>query len=206
MIIRRSFKFCAAHIVRNCTSKRCSSSLHGHNYVVEVFISANKLDNAGMILDFGIFKNEIADFIDGFDHGYHFWNLESQEIQKFIHQNSARYIALSHNPSAENYALLFLYFIDKIIGAMSFGNDEGEIKVLSVRVHETDHGYAEAFRSDLEDRNFTQNLSLDSIEFSPAIQEEWKDKEMMQKLKNYYTSTLAKKPFIYTRPTQQVQK
>ncbi len=206
MIIRRSFKFCAAHIVRNCTSKRCSSSLHGHNYVVEIFVSANKLDNAGMILDFGIFKNEIADFIDGFDHGYHFWKLENKELQDFVYQNSARHIALSHNPSAENYALLFLYFIDKIIGATSFGNNEGEIKVQSVRVHETDHGYAEAFRTDLENENFMQNLNLDSIEFSKAITQEWKDEKMMQKLKDFYASSLAKKPFVYTRPTQQIQK
>ncbi|STP11883.1 6-pyruvoyl tetrahydrobiopterin synthase [Helicobacter mustelae] len=56
MIIRRSFSFCAAHIVRNCTSLRCSRSLHGHNYKVEIFLKADRLDNAGMILDFGIFK------------------------------------------------------------------------------------------------------------------------------------------------------
>lgn len=208
MIIRRSFRFCAAHVVRNCTSRRCSSSLHGHNYLVEIFVSADSLDNAGMILDFGIFKNEIADFIDGFDHGHHIWDRESQDMQKFVQENFARYVFLDRNPSAENYALIFLFFITKFIEATSFGNNEGKICVESVRVHETDHGYAEAFKSDLDNPRFCEGLSLDSVTFSQAILEEWKDKQMMQKLRLYFDaiskSAESTKPFVYLRPLQQI--
>ena len=205
MIIRRSFNFCAAHIVRNCTSGRCSKNLHGHNYLVEIFVSANHLDSAGMILDFGIFKNQIADFIDGFDHAHHLWNLEDQKIIDFATHISERYVILSHNPSAESYALLFLFFITKFLQAMHLGNNEGELVLESVRIHETDHGYAEAFRQDLENQLLMKNISLDSIYFSSMIQKEWKDPQMLEKLKSYHQNPTTIKPFIYQTPPHQVK-
>ncbi|PAF50564.1 6-pyruvoyl tetrahydropterin synthase family protein [Helicobacter sp. 13S00477-4] len=204
MVIRRSFGFCASHIVRNCTSKRCSNSIHGHNYKVEIFINANTLDNGGMILDFGIFKNQIADFIDGFDHAHHFWNQETPDFINFIEKNSARYVKLSLNPSAENYALLLLFYIDKILKATQFNNAEGNVKVTSVRVHETEHGYAEAFKEDLENPNFMQHIHLDSIEFSAQIQSEWKDPNMFYKLKSYEKNPKTK-PFNNPIPIHQVK-
>ncbi|WP_104697655.1 MULTISPECIES: 6-pyruvoyl trahydropterin synthase family protein [unclassified Helicobacter] len=203
MIIRRMFKFCAAHIVRNCYSQRCSRSLHGHNYQVEIFVKSDKLDNAGMVLDFGIFKNQIADFIDSFDHSYHFWDKEKKDFQDFILKHSERYVILKFNPSAESYALLFLFFIDKFIGAMDLGNSEGRIVVDSVRVHETDHGYAQAFQEDLQNPHLTQNLSLDSITFSQAILEEWRDKQMLEKLRQFNEGRIPK-PFNYPMPIQQI--
>ena len=59
MIIRKKFKFEGAHIVRNCSTKRCKTSIHGHSYKVEVFFTSNKLDNGFMILDFGLTKKHI---------------------------------------------------------------------------------------------------------------------------------------------------
>jgi 6-pyruvoyltetrahydropterin/6-carboxytetrahydropterin synthase len=47
MIIRKQFKFEGAHIVRNCTTRRCKKSIHGHSYVVEVFFTSNKLYDFG---------------------------------------------------------------------------------------------------------------------------------------------------------------
>ncbi|PAF47693.1 hypothetical protein BKH41_07330 [Helicobacter sp. 12S02232-10] len=204
MVIRRSFGFCASHIVRNCTSKRCSTSIHGHNYKVEIFVGADSLDSAGMILDFGIFKNQIADFIDGFDHAHHFWDKEEPDFIDFILKNSARYIRLSLNPSAENYALILLFYIDKILGATEFGNSEGAIKVTSVRIHETDHGYAEAFREDLNNPNFMKHISLDSVEFSEQIRLEWRDSDMLEKLKAYDCHSLQK-PFKNPLPLHQIK-
>ncbi|PAF41774.1 6-carboxytetrahydropterin synthase [Helicobacter sp. 11S02596-1] len=219
MVIRRLFGFCASHMVRNCTSKRCSTSIHGHNYKVEVFIGARSLDRAGMVLDFGIFKNQIADFIDGFDHAHHFWDQEDPDFIDFILKNSARYVKLSVNPSAENYALLLLFFIDKILQATEFNNAEGDINVTSVRVHETDHGYAEAFREDLENPDLMGHIHLDSVVFSEEILSEWKDAKMFEKLKTYHrnicenpakshknpTANHTLKPFINPTPPLQIQ-
>ena len=81
-------------------------------------------------------------------------------------------------PSAEGYALLFLFVIDKIIANAHFVNGEGNVRLNSVRVHETQSGYAEAFREDLALVDFT----LDDILFSYGIKDEWKDKEWWDKL------------------------
>ena len=75
------------------------------------------------------------------------------------------------SPSAEGYALLFLYLIDKILQNTEHKNGEGNVRLSSVRVHETATGYAEAFREDLKLVNF----NIHDIRFSEAIREEWKD-------------------------------
>ena len=52
MVIRKLFKFEGAHIVRNCSSHRCRENIHGHSYIVEVFITSDKLDRGYMVMDF----------------------------------------------------------------------------------------------------------------------------------------------------------
>ncbi|MFR6543952.1 MAG: 6-pyruvoyl trahydropterin synthase family protein, partial [Butyricimonas virosa] len=52
MLIRKLFKFEGAHIVRNCSSHRCRENIHGHSYIVEVFITSDKLDRGYMVIDF----------------------------------------------------------------------------------------------------------------------------------------------------------
>ena len=46
MIIRKEFRVESAHIVRNCTSERCSHSIPGHSAVIKVFLEGNKPENA----------------------------------------------------------------------------------------------------------------------------------------------------------------
>lgn len=172
MIIRKLFKFEGAHKVFNCTSKRCSYSNHGHSYKVELFFSAKGLDNGQMLVDFGLFKNTIKDFIDSFDHSYSMWNKMPEQEKRIQKLYSDRWIDMPCSPSAESYALMFLFVIDKIIKSTEFRNGEQEPVITSVRVHETDTGYAEAFREDLEWVDYT----LRNIEFSQGIQEEWGNK------------------------------
>ena len=205
MIIRKKFKFEAAHIVRNCSSERCKFSLHGHSYVVEVFFSSNVLDNGGMIMDFGLTKGIVKDLIDAFDHCYQYWNKESKNFVDFIHENSARWIEMPVSPSAENYSIMFLYIIDKFINAIEFANGEGKVTVESVRVHETDTGYAESFQADLKNSDFVKDLSLESIKFSDQVKNEWIDPTMYDKLIAYENSVGLVKPFEMKPVVQQVK-
>ena len=64
MRIRKEFRVESAHIVRNCTSHRCSHSIHGHSAVIELIFEGDRLDNAGMLYDFGLMKGSIKEFID----------------------------------------------------------------------------------------------------------------------------------------------
>jgi len=171
MIIRKLYKFEGAHIVRDCSSERCSKSVHGHSYIVEVFLTSDKLDNGNMIMDFGLMKGNINTLIDSFDHALSIWNKESLSYKDDQKQWSDRYIIMPVSPSAEQYSLMFLFIIDKIIKNTVFNNGEGKVEVHSVRVHETTTGYAEAFQEDLK----WVNYDLEDIIFSDGIKEEWKD-------------------------------
>ena len=171
MIIRKLYKYEGAHRVIRCSTKRCAYTDHGHSYTVEVFLSASGLDNGQMIVDFGLLKSHIKTFIDSFDHTYAMWNQLDEDFKDFHKKHSDRWIELPCSPSAESSALLFLFVIDKIISATKFVNGEKVPQVVSVRVHETDTGYAEAFREDLS----WVNYRLRDIKFSDGIKEEWYD-------------------------------
>lgn len=177
MIIRKKFNFEAAHIVRNCTSKRCRENIHGHSYEVEVFLKSNKLDNGFMVMDF-ILLQDVREFIHSFDHSYTLWTGESDEVKNAIRSINTRIAEIPVSPSAEGYALLFFFIIDKIIASTLFNNGEQNVTLNSVRVHETHSGYAEAFREDLSLINF----EVQNIFFSAGIQQEWKNAQWWSRL------------------------
>lgn len=177
MIIRKLFKFEGAHIVRNCSSHRCRENIHGHSYLVEVFISSDKLDKGYMVMDF-VLLDKVKELIDSFDHSYSLWNVEDNELKEFVYKYNSRVAEIPVSPSAEGYALMFLYIIDKIIENTNKQNEEGNVILSSVRVHETSTGYAEAFREDLKLVDF----KLKDILFSDAIMSEWGEPEWWNEL------------------------
>jgi 6-pyruvoyltetrahydropterin/6-carboxytetrahydropterin synthase len=170
MIIRKLFKFEGAHIVRGCTSVRCRENIHGHSYIVEVFVTANKLDDGYMVMDFARLS-KIKELVDSFDHSYILWDKEDKEFKDFVYKYNKRVVEIPVSPSAEGFALLFLKLSDTIINNMERVNGEGDVQISSVRVHETATGYAEAFRSDLDMVKFSET----DVIYSDAIKEEWKE-------------------------------
>ena len=180
MIIRKLFKFEGAHIVRDCSSQRCSTSIHGHSYVVEIFLTARGLDNGQMIVDFGLLKTTIKDIVDSFDHAWSYWNRESEDFRAFVRKESARWIEMPVSPSAEMYSLMFFFILDKVIQNTEFNNGEKGVRLHSVRVHETETGYAESFRDDLVEQ---WNYTLNDIKFSEQVCKEWTNPYMWEMLK-----------------------
>ena len=176
MKIRKLYRIESAHIVRNAISQRCSHNYHGHSGIIEVFLKANGLDNAGMIYDFGAFKKTIGSFIDMFDHSVNLFKEDNKESIDFFTRNNERYVILPCNPSAENYSLLFKDCINEIIKYSKFTNNEKSVYCSGVRYHETATGYAE---SDEEDR---ATYSLKDIEFSEQTLKE-ASKEILQIIK-----------------------
>jgi len=148
MIIRKLFKFENAHIVRNCPTQRCSKSLHGHSYMVEVLLESNYLDNGQMVYDFGLMKLYIKDIIDSFDHAVTLWSGDSQGYINDLKKYSSRWIVIPVNPSAEQFSRVFFVIIDKIMQLTTLNNNEKEVKLQSIIVHETQTGYAQCFRED----------------------------------------------------------
>ena len=135
-----------------------------------------------MVMDF-VLLDKVKELVDSFDHTYSLWQEESDDLKTFIYKYNRRVAEIPVSPSAEGYALLLLYLIDKILQNTEHKNGEGNVRLSSVRVHETATGYAEAFREDLKLVNF----NIHDIRFSEAIREEWKDElwwEEMKKDKN----------------------
>ena len=153
MLIRKQFKFEGAHIVRNCSSQRCRENIHGHSYIVEVFITSDKLDDGYMVMDF-CRLDKVKEFIESFDHSYSLWQNESPDLKTFVYRYNRRVAEIPVSPSAEGYALLFTYVI------------------------ETATGYAEAFQEDLKLARF----QLKDIHFSEGIVAEWKSTDWWDKL------------------------
>ena len=49
-------RFAAAHNLRNFYGK--CEDLHGHNWKVEVYVVSDRLDEAGLVVDFGVIKEK----------------------------------------------------------------------------------------------------------------------------------------------------
>ena len=111
--VYKEVEFAASHFLREYHGK--CEHLHGHNYVVRVYVSADELDGEGMVYDFVRLKqmmNEV--FYERFDHKH------LNEIPPFD----------EINPSAENIAT----WIGEQMGGLL---DDGRVRVTEVRVWET---------------------------------------------------------------------
>ncbi|MFH1288956.1 MAG: 6-carboxytetrahydropterin synthase QueD, partial [bacterium] len=84
--------FSAAHYLKGYEGK--CSSLHGHNWMVEISVLAEKIDSLGMGIDFYILKGESEKILKELDHKnlndipyFKEENPSSENIARFIYQN-----------------------------------------------------------------------------------------------------------------------
>lgn len=188
MRIRKLFKFENAHIVRNCSSDRCKHSIHGHSYKVELILEANALDNGQMVYDFGLLKGHIADLIDSFDHAIAFWDKDAADYIEAVKRFSARWVQLPVSPSAEQFSRVIFFWADAILRNTQMQNQEGNVSVYSVIVHETATGYAQCFAADVGNAKMGA-LNLSNFAFSSEVQKGWSDPALWNKL-------VARTPFV----------
>ncbi|RUM44641.1 MAG: 6-carboxytetrahydropterin synthase QueD [Hydrogenimonas sp.] len=181
MIIRKLYKFENAHIVRGCTSRRCSRSIHGHSYKVELLFTAPSLDRGQMVYDFGLTKGMIKDFIDAFDHAITLWSDDDPNYLADMKKWSERWVELPVNPSAEQFARTFFLLIDRVLEQTDMMNGESDVTLDSVIVHETETGYAQADRNDAYNRDMGA-IKLDKIIFSEQVKAEWHNPKMFEEL------------------------
>ena len=201
MLIRKKFSFENAHVVRNCTSDRCSRSIHGHSYKVEVLLEAHALDNGQMIYDFGLMKGTIKDIIDSFDHAIAFWDKDDAGYIESCKTYSARWISLPVSPSAEQFSRLIFVLVDAILHNTVMNNNEPEVTLHSIIVHETETGYAQAFRADASNPRMGL-IPLEQIVFSDQVRSEWHDPQMYHKVLNHehFVNPQARQQVIVDQP------
>jgi 6-pyruvoyltetrahydropterin/6-carboxytetrahydropterin synthase len=81
--------FSSAHNLRQYRGK--CEELHGHNWKVEVVVCSDKLDKAGMLMDFKYLKRQLNNILESLDHKY----LNNLKVFKKLNptsENIARYI------------------------------------------------------------------------------------------------------------------
>lgn len=184
MLIRKLFKFENAHVVRNCSTVRCRSSIHGHSYKVEVLIESNFLDNGQMVYDFGLMKINMKDIIDSFDHSITLWNDDdNKNYLDEMKKHSDRWVNLPVSPSAEQFSRVFFIIIDKLLQLTISKNGERDVKLHSIIVHETETGYAQCFKDDAYSKAMGF-IQVNEINFSTAVQNDWHDPLLWKKILN----------------------
>ena len=202
MEITKKFTFEGSHVVRNCTSHRCSHSVHGHSYVVELTFSGRKLDNAQMLYDFGLMKGTIKEFIDSLDHCHVISEFDSEDYIKFFTTHNDRWIIVPFNPSAEMLSVFIMRFVQFIMEHTKTANGEdNDLKVKSVTVHETATGRATCDEEDV--RNLWNDLWIMQVGFSKGVMKDWS-----KGLKGIFFSTDdggAHLPATVTNPTVKQQ-
>lgn len=118
--VRVEADFSAAHFLADYHGK--CERLHGHNYKVYAHVKGNKLDEGGMLLDFGELKGVLREVIGEMDH----YNL-----------NDNPYFA--NNPSAERIATyIYTKIIEKMPQLTKKSNGQEEAYLYAVDVFETE--------------------------------------------------------------------
>jgi len=87
--------FAAAHNLINYQGD--CENLHGHNWKVEVTVTARELDQAGLAIDFKVLKRETNALLDELDHKYvnqhHFFqdiSPSSENISRYLYQELSK--------------------------------------------------------------------------------------------------------------------
>ena len=181
MIIRKLFRFEAAHIVRNCSSDRCKYSVHGHSFRCELLLSADRFDRGQMVYDFGLLKNHVKCLMDAFDHSTLFWARESSAYKIAMKAHSKRWVELPVSPTAEQLTRVIFVAAQALLDNTEKANGDDGARIHSVILHETETGSAQCFREDAENPQMGA-IDLSQIVFSRQVTVEWRDPKMWDKL------------------------
>lgn len=142
--IRKKFKFEMAHALIDSYTVGCRT-IHGHSYVLELFISSDKLNDKGMVVDFTELKDKLGTYINSWDHILVLkdddkrWKSDEWDLLTRCKVKHVSYI-----PTAENMCKVMYENIKYMIKETMDSNVGLDAKwIIKVRLHETDTGYAE---------------------------------------------------------------
>ena len=104
--------FSAAHALRGYPGD--CARLHGHNWIIQVYVRCRELDDIGIGIDFRVIKENVKDILQGLDH------FNMNELPAFQEDN----------PTSENIAKYLYRELSKRI-------DSDQVKLSKVKVSET---------------------------------------------------------------------
>lgn len=106
---------------------------HGHRYVVEVTVTADVLDEVGVVLDFSAIKGLCGAWLDeNLDHGMILQR--GDPMIPILTDNGMRVFIMEASPTAENLCILLLGEFRRLMPNVS---------IERLRIYETPNCYAE---------------------------------------------------------------
>jgi 6-pyruvoyltetrahydropterin/6-carboxytetrahydropterin synthase len=132
--VTRLLEFDAGHRLLNHESK-CAHA-HGHRYRAEVTCTAPNLDKVGRVIDFGVIKQHLGQWIDdNWDHAF-LVNRDDDITLEYLRRTGQRHWPVEGEPSAEILArVLFFKALELLSGH--------GVTVTSVKLWETPNCFAE---------------------------------------------------------------
>ncbi len=126
----RRIEFDSAHRILNHESK--CKFLHGHRYALEASFVANKLDNLGRVIDFGLIRDLLGSWVDEhLDHNTILCRKDENLGEKITAETGQKIYYLEENPTAENIAKHILEEICPKLFA------EKSVKCVAIKLYET---------------------------------------------------------------------
>lgn len=121
----------------------CHETIHGHSGKIELFFSNNskddKLNQDQMVIDFGLIADTIKkDILEKFDHALFMPVQFPIEYINMLKKYNKRLTVTPVNPTAEYFAKYIFDLVEKKLKTLTTA-----IRLLKVKFHETDTGYAE---------------------------------------------------------------
>ena len=145
--IRKQFKFEMAHQLFNSYSAACHENLHGHSYILELYLTSNSPDETGMVVDFGEVKDVIGDYVNQWDHSLIMPSDFDKEYLDMLAKYTKKFRVVDYNPTAENMAREMFEQINKMLTQYQLTKNSSVVyNVAKVRLHETTTGWAEYSR------------------------------------------------------------
>ena len=135
--IMKRIDFCAGHRLVGHGGK--CENLHGHNYRLDIHVSADELDEVGRVIDFADLKCVFKKWIDdNWDHGFILSENDQNAIQAVQQVTPHKLYLIPLNPTAENMARYLLEFV-----APKILDDVRGVTVNKLVLWETETSFAE---------------------------------------------------------------
>lgn len=138
--VKTQISFEAAHRLYDVDtySTECADNIHGHSYKVNVECGCDDLNDAGMVLDFKLFKKILHEVIeDKYDHSCILRDCDP--LKDAIVANCKKVHVVTASPTAEWMACQFALDIDV---AMKQAGIRSDVRLLRVEVQETENNIA----------------------------------------------------------------
>lgn len=143
--ISKSFKFDAAHMIKNHFGK--CRNLHGHTYELIIFLKAPKIDLlTGVVIDYYYLNEIVKTLIDDYDHSFLCYTLDSKQIElaNILKKDNMKIVPFAEQTTAENLAH---HFYLKLKSALYIALEQNKLFIpefdLKIIIKETTNTSAE---------------------------------------------------------------